>query len=592
MGNLIKNFFFIAAIYASLSSTLILTGHSSDKKSDSWDFREETIYFVMTDRFVDGEQSNNNIYGDEYRPGNLRYYQGGDFKGLMENLNHIKDMGFSAVWITPPVKQPPGRYLNFDMTYDGTGYHGYWAWDFSAIDPHLESPGHTLEDLIKALHSKGMKLIQDVVANHGHGGYSHPSVKWHNQKGHIYGLGKMFDYFNDISNWFHHSGPTIADLLDLNEDNSNTADWLIEIYKKYQDMGVDAFRLDTVAWMKPEFWTKFTTALHKNKKDFFIFGEVWTNGDFNWIASYTHLVPGDTMNNGMSVVDMPGSSMGTWGQFEKVFKGGDYNQVEDVLNNDGKYKDATYLVTFLDNHDKPRFNGPGYDGSSATTEQYIDALNFYFTARGIPCIYYGTENQMVGGNDPDNRKFFGTEGIMESKNNPVYGHLKKLNAIRRSNNALQKGNQTKLFGSYNQYAFKREYLNNVALVCLNKDSNSTVISLNNVPNGKYTELVTGQTVEITNNAQNVTVPAHDLRILVQGKIKGKPWKIKTKFMEKKTQTTRVLEQRATSPRLEKKSDNRILNPTNIIVPNSDFTAEEKTLEPVENPSLEPLEDKD
>ena len=139
-----------------------------------WDFRDETIYFVMTDRFVDGDNANNNIYGDEYQQGNLKYYQGGDFKGLIQNLDHIKDMGFTAIWITPPVMQPPGRYMNSGGSYDATGYHGYWAWDLSKIDPHLESQGVSYADLIAAVHAKGMKLIQDVVANHGHGGYANP----------------------------------------------------------------------------------------------------------------------------------------------------------------------------------------------------------------------------------------------------------------------------------------------------------------------------------------------------------------------------------------------------------------------------------
>ncbi|HCC46710.1 MAG TPA: hypothetical protein DEQ38_01105, partial [Elusimicrobia bacterium] len=134
------------------------------------DFRDETIYLAVTDRFADGYAANNNIYGDEYVPGNLRYYQGGDFRGLMDNLDHIKDMGFTAVWITPPVMQPPGRYVNGSQTYDAAGYHGYWAWDFSKIDPHLESPGASYADLIKAAHAKGLKIIQDVVLNHGHGG--------------------------------------------------------------------------------------------------------------------------------------------------------------------------------------------------------------------------------------------------------------------------------------------------------------------------------------------------------------------------------------------------------------------------------------
>ncbi|OGS10414.1 MAG: hypothetical protein A2285_06210 [Elusimicrobia bacterium RIFOXYA12_FULL_57_11] len=494
------------------------------KAADKWDFRNETIYFVMTDRFVDGDSGNNDIYGDEYQPGNLKYYQGGDFKGLMQNLDHIKGMGFSAIWITPPVMQPPGRYQNLDGSYDAAGYHGYWGWDFSKIDPHLESSGASYADLIKAVHAKGLRLIQDVVPNHGHGGYVSPSVKWYAQKGLVFGLGEMFDYDNDTENWFTRSGPVIADLLDFNEDNPATVKWLADIYKSYQDMGVDAFRLDTVAWMRPEFWKTFTAELHKNRKDFFIFGEAWTNSDFSWLAGFTNLVPGDPMNSAMSVLDMPGSSMGTWGQFEAVFKGGDYAKVDAVLSQDAKYKDATYLVTYLDNHDKPRFNGPGQDGSAATTGQYFDALNFYFTARGIPCVYYGTEVQMAGGNDPDNRRVLGPDGIKAAKTNPVYLHLRKLNAVRRASSALQKGVQTRLYSAQDQYAFKREYNGETVFVLLNKAGNGAALAAA-MPAGKYVDIYSGETFASTGREISITVPPHGVRVLAAGQVSGRPWEL-------------------------------------------------------------------
>ncbi|MCX8028970.1 MAG: alpha-amylase family glycosyl hydrolase, partial [Brevinematales bacterium] len=155
---------------------------------DDEDPRDWRVYFVMTDRFVDGFSGNNNIYGDEYRAPNndssdaLRYYNGGDFKGLINNLDYIKNMGFNAIWITPVVKQPPGRYVNSGQTYDAAGYHGYWGYDFDSIDPHLESPGATFDDLIREAHNRGIKIILDIVPNHAHGGDAHPSVKWFNDR--------------------------------------------------------------------------------------------------------------------------------------------------------------------------------------------------------------------------------------------------------------------------------------------------------------------------------------------------------------------------------------------------------------------------
>ncbi|HNT97200.1 MAG TPA: alpha-amylase family glycosyl hydrolase [Elusimicrobiales bacterium] len=509
------------------AATLLLLLVAPALPGSASDFRDETIYLVLTDRFADGDPSNNDIYGDEYVPGNLRYYQGGDFRGLMDNLSHIKDMGFSAVWITPPVMQPPGRYLNSSETYDAAGYHGYWAWDLSRIDPHLESKGASYADLIRKSHSRGLKLIQDVVANHGHGGDTHPSVKWHAERGKVRGLGLEFDYYADGKDWFNRRGPVIADLLDFNDENPATAKWLTDIYLAYQAMGVDAFRLDTVVWMGDAFWRDFTDALHAAKKDFFIFGEAWTRDDFDMLARYSRLSEGEPMNSAMSLLDMPLSAMGTWGPMEEVFKGGDYSKADAIFAHDHKYKDPTWLVTFLDNHDKPRFNGAGGEGQGtpASEEQYFDALNFYFTARGIPCVFYGTEVRMAGGNDPDNRRMLGAEGIKSAKTDPVYHHLKKLNAMRRSAAPLRRGTQTAVSSSSDSYVFRRDYGGETAVVMLNKGSSPALLRAGGLPSGKYRELYAGDRARVAAGSLEAEVPAHGLRVFVKGRVKGRPWRL-------------------------------------------------------------------
>ncbi|MBF0498695.1 MAG: alpha-amylase [Candidatus Riflebacteria bacterium] len=134
-------------------SIACLCGAAEPSQPTGMDFREETIYFLITTRFFDGDESNNFYCRDRIKLGDPQWR--GDFKGLIEKLDYIRDLGFTAIWITPPIENR-----------SGLDYHGYHGYDWTRIDPRLESPGATYKDLIKACHDRGIKLIQDVVINH------------------------------------------------------------------------------------------------------------------------------------------------------------------------------------------------------------------------------------------------------------------------------------------------------------------------------------------------------------------------------------------------------------------------------------------
>ncbi|HEY0891973.1 MAG TPA: alpha-amylase family glycosyl hydrolase, partial [Cellvibrio sp.] len=159
-----------SSIKSSVSSSLVLSStsssvssiHSSGASSSATssiagivngDFRKETIYFLLTARFYDGDASNNYYNRDRYKAGDPHWR--GDFKGLIQKLDYIKDLGFTAIWVTPPVENR-----------SGLDYHGYHAYDFYKVDPRLESPDASYKNFIDAAHSKGLKVIQDVVINH------------------------------------------------------------------------------------------------------------------------------------------------------------------------------------------------------------------------------------------------------------------------------------------------------------------------------------------------------------------------------------------------------------------------------------------
>lgn len=289
--------------------------------SQMTDFRDETIYFLMTTRFYDGDSTNNVQCWDAQDKNENDPPWRGDFKGLIEKLDYIKALGFTAIWITPVVENASG--------YD---YHGYHAIDFSEVDKRYESEGATYQDLIDAAHAKGMKVIQDVVFNHtGNWGENnlHPiatkdysqdlsdceatmvlnkNYNW-NMNGDYYSLqptpqfkvrqNLIMTAENDTKNVYHHNDyikgwetydeqiTTIdGDCMDLNTENPEVYHYLVDCYSKYIEMGVDAFRVDTVKHVsRLTFNNAFISQLNDayNKKhgttgegNFYMFGEACT----------------------------------------------------------------------------------------------------------------------------------------------------------------------------------------------------------------------------------------------------------------------------------------------------------------------------
>lgn len=286
---------------------------------DRTDMREESIYFVITTRFYDGDTSNNIHCWDDSKANNPDSDPAwrGDFKGLIQKLDYIKALGFTAIWITPVVDNASG--------YD---YHGYHALDFSKVDSRYESTGATYQDLIDAAHAKGIKIIQDVVWNHSGnfgenylekmftktvtkgssgkpGTYSMKVVKGSNLDKAYPNYDNMqpdpqfqarLDIMKDLTGGkygdtkehYHRernmgyeteieqTGSMAGDCVDINTENPEVAKYITDAYKQYVDMGVDAFRLDTEKhisrWtLNHAYFPEFSSSKYKN---FFLFGEV------------------------------------------------------------------------------------------------------------------------------------------------------------------------------------------------------------------------------------------------------------------------------------------------------------------------------
>ena len=298
-------------------------------------FAREAVYFVMTDRFVNGDPANDQrdqgtfdipLVSCSGVAGNIGYL-GGDFRGLADHLDYIAEMGFTAVWITPVVDNPDEPFSGGTAPTCGgsladrgkTGYHGYWGVDFNTLDEHLPSPGMGFRELADALHAHGMKLVLDIVGNHGSPawGMEHDQPKF----------GKIFDRDgtlladhqnldptrldpagNPLHRFYSARGPVegegflegnLEQLTDFDADNPAVLEYLVEAYSGWIEQGADAFRIDTIAWMPDAFWQAFTQRIRAKRPGFFMFGEAF-NYDAEVIARHTLPGQGET-----SVLDFP-----------------------------------------------------------------------------------------------------------------------------------------------------------------------------------------------------------------------------------------------------------------------------------------------
>ena len=559
------------------------------------DFRKETIYFLITSRFFDGDSTNNAptewcsyitgvINPNITDPNDVTWR--GDFKGLIQKLDYIKGMGFTAIWITPIVQNR-----------SPLDYHGYHAWDFTKVDTRLESPGATFQDLINAVHAKGMKLVLDIVTNHScrYGIKGVSELKYNNDPTQSWGknlagttlmpnpnwdydgrtpnpddgriwsranLAKMPAPYNQTlsawnwpctesfvntsdSNYYHHSGNGFVqgwddttncyqravsdDCPDLNTSSKAVQDYMYNAYAKFINMGVDAFRWDTWKHMNKGDIFALADRFKALNPNLFIFGEVaqkrfelhpveelnphW----YTWRGA-----TGTSAPSGVGVLDFYGEAT-----FHNIFEnGGAFSGVTDAARYDNLYGDPSLLVTWLDNHDF----GPNNDWNmrySGTPENLASCMNFMFTWRGIPCVYYGTEEQFQRGVfcdihdasgvqksiDLTGRAYYGNE-FANAQNTKLYKHFKKLNDIRRAIPALQSGTWN-WGGNYpgNGIAYTRTLGAQTVAVGLAKDGAAS-FNFTGLPNGTYKDAVTGRVATVSNGSLSFTVLSNSAGIYV------------------------------------------------------------------------------
>ncbi|MEK7388159.1 MAG: alpha-amylase family glycosyl hydrolase [Elusimicrobiota bacterium] len=380
------------------------------------------LYLVLLDRFANGDASRDNFGCDEYSPTDPEKFQGGDLEGLRRRLPALKRLGIDAIWLTPPTH---GQWIN--PTIATRGYHGYWPYDFTAVDPHFGS----IEDyrrMVADAHGLGMKVIQDIVVNHTGNfftvvpaGYDpkHPERNWRQltgaypPDGDIKAPNDPIFRMNDPRDRTHREAgvynftPNISDyrsrrqtlthamgdLDDINLNNALAARRMREIYRFWiEQVGIDGFRVDTVFYTPESFYDDFLRksdandlgiknfAARRGKKEFFVFGEVWSY-DYKAIGRYLEGPRGPRLD---SAVDLPLNEALNQIFFRKSATDG----LRAPLT--ARKRNPDLWITFADNHDVERVYARG---SARAARQCLAAL---FTLPGLPCVYYGTEAGLTG----------------------------------------------------------------------------------------------------------------------------------------------------------------------------------------------------
>jgi glycosidase len=510
-------------------STLTIAIALTSPELRSQDFKKQVIYQVVTDRFYDGDTTNDN---PAESPGlfdathtQWQAYWGGDLAGIQQQLPYIKGMGATAVWVSPVVNN---ENLNCASSGISAPYHSYWNRDFMNVEEHFGDNSNSfsaLDSLVSAMHSNGMKIIVDEANNH-----SNPDNC--GEIGSLYNNGTfMAAANNDPNGYFHHNPDisnysdryqvqyyTLEDLTDLNQENATIDAYLKSAAAQLQAHKVDAFRLDAVKDVTWGWQYSFANAVYNNAPSF-LFGE--------WDQSNTSdpLYPDSykfANNSGISLLDFPLNTA-----IRDVFAGDNpFSEIDSTINSENaNFAEPNDLVTFFDSQDESRFLT-----LNNNQNRLQEAMALLLTGRGIPIIFYGDEqylfNSSTGsdgnpGTDPYNRVWMSTLSTTTN----AYKLVTKLAALRQANDAVAYGTWKQRWINSDVYIYERQFYTDVVLVAINKNDSTSypITGLNTaLPAGMYSDylgglqgggglaVATGNGVN--NPAANFTIGAHSVAV--------------------------------------------------------------------------------
>lgn len=381
-----------------------------NKKDFDWD--EAVVYFMMTDRFFDGNESNNTASGADTYGKNPGLYHGGDFAGVTAKLDYLQDLGVNTIWITPIVENIKGVAVTDEGSKDvpyNAAYHGYWANDFTKLNPTLGTTGE-FETMISEAHKRGMRIMVDIVVNHA--GYGTESTFADMLRDKSVSEG-------DIKSW--QSG-----LPDFATENADVRAKLVEWQTSWmKDYGVDYFRVDTVKHVDSTTWAALKNSTTEVNPSFKMIGEYFGAG---------YASNGSSLGTGQMDADLDFD----FNDQATSFVSGNISSVEKFLSARNSALNNTYMTgQFLSSHDEDGFKaalmkGKGYNKDEATSAALV-AATLQLTAKGIPVIYYGEEVGLSGLNNyPYQTNRYDMDFSLATEDNVTYQHYKNLLSIRNA----------------------------------------------------------------------------------------------------------------------------------------------------------------
>ncbi len=481
--------------YGNLYTTSVQVEVAARTKKDAKDFDwdESVIYFMVTDRFFDGNASNNTANGDDTYGTNEGLYHGGDFAGVTQKLDYLEQLGINTIWITPIVKNIKGVAVTdkgADKVPYNAAYHGYWASDFTKLNPALGTE-EEFKTLIAQAHERGIRIMVDIVVNHaGYGTESTFGDKLRSGDDVVAGS----DQKDSLSNLpdFKTEDPAVSAQL---------VKWQTQWVEKY---GIDYFRVDTVKHVENDTWAELKNALTEVDPSFKMIGEYAGGG---------YASNGNTLGTGTMDSDLDFD----FNDQASSFVNGNIAAVESFLAARNASLNNTYMTgQFLGSHDEDGFKQKLLDAKVAKEDADAMALvaaTLQITAKGQPVIYYGEEIGLTGLNNyPYQTNRYDFDWSLANDSNKTYSHYKKLLSIRNAYTDVFARGTRKVVASSDKDKYDvaaREYQGTKLYVGMNVNTKELQLTIP-VTEGDasvMTDLYSGKTYVVNGGKVTVTIPS-------------------------------------------------------------------------------------